>query len=197
MNHITLKAGVQCAFSAGWACLWSFKRTKRKTFPHFFHLLPNSCQTHNGLISSRPSWRQRAGFGLFRTCGFIQGYANIESRKKQFVLMLIPFLCVIHLWPISLSEAGLKVEAWCVSWCLFYLPCQTTMRWEEQGVHSVLTRLILLTAFCCFYALVHRGLIDSLIIESYHLPQSLCLIYLRVKCNLCHTAPFILAHQID
>lgn len=62
---------------------------------------------------------------------------NIESRKKPFVLMLIPFLCVIHLWPISFSEGGLKVEAWCVSFGVCFT-CRVKLQCSEKNRESIL-----------------------------------------------------------
>lgn len=61
---------------------WSFNIIYMKTrtelkcalnttlFLQFFHFVHDSCQSHNGLINSRPSWRQWAGFGLTQELWF-------------------------------------------------------------------------------------------------------------------------------
>lgn len=52
------------------------------SFLQFFHFVQNSCQSHNGLISSRPSWRQWAGFGLVQDLWFGLGLCGLWSAEK-------------------------------------------------------------------------------------------------------------------
>lgn len=45
-------------------------------------LLYYFCQNHNSLISSRPSWRQRAGFAITRPCGLVKDYVDEGVQKR-------------------------------------------------------------------------------------------------------------------
>lgn len=87
-----------------WSCLCS--RKTKSIFPSLFHLLPDSCQSHNRLIRSRLSWRQWADSGLMEDLRF--GSRLCGHKKEPFILTLIPSACVRHERPICVFEGGLR-----------------------------------------------------------------------------------------
>lgn len=113
---------------------------------------------------------------------------TVECRKEPFILTLIPFICVTHACPICCFWG--ETEG-CGLLCLFllYLLCQTTMRQSEQGVYSVLTRLIWSMLLSLPLSLATLRSFYLAIIKSYHSPAPLCVIHLRLSRNHCHTAP--------
>lgn len=95
-----------------------------KSFLHFFHLLNDSCQSHNGLISSMPSWRQWAGFGYAGLVVWFRAMWTVECRRELFILTLIPFKCVTHACSMCcFFQRRLKAGACCVSCCICCTCC--------------------------------------------------------------------------
>lgn len=157
----------------------------------------DSCQSHNGLISSRPTWRQWAGFGLLQDLWFGFGLCGLWSAEKNRLFWRAFLLYVSHMHVLSVFFGG---EEWTYAracyvslCCLFYLLRQTAEQTGGGGVYfdnkTDLVTALSLPALRPFYLLI---------IKSYHSTAPLCLIHLQLSFNRCHTAPvFCLPNWLD
>lgn len=148
----------------------------------------NPCQSHNSLISSRPSWRQWAGFGLMQGLWFGLGLCGLECRKEPFLLTHIPFICVTHACPVCASERGVNLSRCLLLlfWYLLNLLRQTSV---ETGTGSLFCFDNTWTLLVSIFSLSELRPFYLFIIKSYHAPAPLCLIHLRLSFNHCHAAP--------
>lgn len=148
-----IKAYLKCTFNATPALVCDLVKAREEDFTsflQFFHFVYNSCQSHNGLISSRPSWRQWAGFGLVQDLWFGLRLCGLWSTEKNHLFWRAFLLYVSHMHVLSAFLERRVILNWgllCLSvsflLCLLYLLPQTTMEREEQRIYSVLTtRLI-------------------------------------------------------
>lgn len=162
----------------------------KQTFLQFFHFVHDSCQSHNGLINSRPSWRQWAGFGLMQELWFGLGLCGPKCRKELVILTCIPFICVTHARPICVfwGESKPKLGP-AVSLVVFVLLAasnyngarnrESILLWQHDWFGTAPLSFFSISALRPFYLVV---------IKSYHSPALLCLIHLLLSFNLCHTA---------
>lgn len=111
-----------------------------KTFLEFFHLVHNSCQSHNGLIRSRPSWRQWAGSGLMQHLWFSSGLCGLWSAEKSVYFDPHSFFYASYMRVLSVFlEKRVKAGACCAPLCVCCACCATV--WQgKQGGFSVLTK---------------------------------------------------------
>lgn len=167
-----------------------------KSFHQFFHLVLDSCQSHNGLISSRPTWRQWAGFGLLQDLWFGFGLCGLWSAEKNRLFWRAFLLYVSHMHVLSVFFWGGRVNLRQGLLCLlllFVLLATSNCRADGGGVYfdnkTDLVTALSLPALRPFYLLI---------IKSYHSTAPLCLIHLQLSFNRCHTAPvFCLPNWLD
>lgn len=114
------------------SCLWS-------RFLQFFHFVHDSCQSHNGLINSRPSWRQWAGFGLMQALWFGLGLCGLWSAEKNHLFWCAFLLYASHMHVLSafLREEWTYAAACCVSFCIGRTCC-LKLQWTERNRDSIL-----------------------------------------------------------
>lgn len=173
-----------------------------KRFLQFFHFVQgSSCQSHNGLISSRPSWRQWGGFGLVQELWFGLGICGLESAEQNHLFWRAFLLYASHMHVLSafLREEGAYTGACrCISWYPgFCICCPTASNHNgERGTGSLFcfdNKPDLVSALCSHplpLSLTTLRPFSLLIIKSYHSPVPwLCLNHLCLCFNHCHIAP--------
>lgn len=143
MIYMKIKTWLKCILYAtpGLVCaLIQFS----SVFPFCARLLPKSQwfnQQQAKLASVGRLWSHAGLVVWFRAMW------TMECKKEPFILMCIPFICVIHACPICVFEARVNLR-WGLQRLflyLLYLLRQTTMETEEQGVYSVLTTWLIWT----------------------------------------------------
>lgn len=103
-----------------------------KSFLEFFHLVHNSCQSHNGLIRSRLRWRQWAGSGLMQYLWFGSRLCRVWSAEKSacFDCHSAFFLCVTHQSLLDFLEERVTAGLCCVPPCVYFTFCATKRTWS-------------------------------------------------------------------
>lgn len=163
----------------------------KSDFIQFFHFVHDSCQSHNSLIKSRPSWRQWASFGLVQALWFgFRAMWTIESRKEPFILMCIPFICVTLASTICIfkERVSLQWSLLCLAFVAFICH-QTTMKIKGQRVYSVLITCLIGSLLLSYFLPLCAEAFYWFIIKSYHSLALPCRIHLCLSFNHCHTAP--------
>lgn len=94
----------------------------------------DSCQNHNCLISTRPSWRQLAGFGLLQDLWFGLGLWGLWSAAKSHLFWRAFLLYASHMHVLSAlwRKVNLSQGLLCLFLYLLYLLRQTTVQSGEQ-----------------------------------------------------------------
>lgn len=112
--HKQIKTYLICKINATTGLVYGLVQS----FLQFFHFAHDSCQTHNGLIKSRPSWRQWASFGLMQALWFGLGLCGLWSAEP-FISMCIPFICITNACTICIFEGRVNLH-WSLL-CLFFV----------------------------------------------------------------------------
>lgn len=169
-----------------WFCLWSCTE-----FLQFFHFVQNSCQSHNGLICNRPSWRQWAGSGLMQNlwCGL--RLCELWSTEKNHLFWRAFLSYASHMHVLSEFSRGEWAYAGACYVSSLVFVVLATIQIKEHWVRSVLTT-----------RLIWSVLLSSLrpflfIIKLNHSPALLSLIHLGQSFNHWHTAHCFLPTKPD
>lgn len=186
--HKQIKTCLICKINATTGLVYGLVQS----FLQFFHFVHDSCQTHNGLIKSRPSWRQWASFGLMQALWFGLGLCGLRSAEKNhlFWCAFLSYASHMHVLSAFLREEWTYTGACCVSFLyLLYLLSDYN---EDRGTGSLFcfdNMTDLVSALDSLFPSLHWGLYYWFIIKSHHSPALLCLIHSCLSFNHCHTAP--------
>lgn len=152
------------------------------SFLSFFYLVQDrgSFNQHQAKLASVGRlWAYTALVVCFRTT-----WTTVKHRKEPFILMHIPFTCVIHACPLCIFEGRVNLQylgASCISF-LFVVLAMSSYKTERR------TRSLFCFDDKIDLVTVPLSLCTPLIIKSYHSPALLCWIHLQLSFNHSHTA---------